>query len=66
MVPVPVAGNIPGEATTSSGNIFNDAMRGIQLRRKRENCSQPVTLRRLCSLGWNIRPVSDLGALGGC
>lgn len=28
MVPVPVAGNILGEATTSSGNIFNDAMRG--------------------------------------
>jgi hypothetical protein len=28
MVPVPVAGNIAGEATTSSGNIFNDAMRG--------------------------------------
>ena len=28
MVPVHVAGNILGEATTSSGNIFNDAMRG--------------------------------------
>ena len=27
MVPVPVTGNILGEATTSSGNIFNDAMR---------------------------------------
>jgi len=29
MVPVPIAGNILGEATTSSGNIFNDAMRGL-------------------------------------
>lgn len=28
MVPVPIAGNILDEATTSSGNTFNDAMRG--------------------------------------
>jgi hypothetical protein len=28
MVPVAVAGNILGEATTPSGNIFNEAMRG--------------------------------------
>ena len=29
MVPVAVAGNISGEATTPSGNIFNEAMRGL-------------------------------------
>jgi hypothetical protein len=28
MVPVTTAGNILGEATTASGNIFNEAMRG--------------------------------------
>jgi len=28
MVPAAVAGNILGEATTPSGNIFNEAMRG--------------------------------------
>ena len=28
MVPVAVAGNISREATTPSGNIFNEAMRG--------------------------------------
>jgi hypothetical protein len=28
MVPVAIAGNISGEATTPSGNIFNEAMRG--------------------------------------
>jgi hypothetical protein len=30
MVPVVIAGNILGEATPPSGNIFNDAMRGIE------------------------------------
>jgi hypothetical protein len=28
MVPVVIAGNILGEATTPSGNIFNEATRG--------------------------------------
>ncbi len=28
MVPVAIAGNISGEATTPSGNIFNEATRG--------------------------------------
>jgi len=28
MVPVTIAGNISGEATTPSGNTFNDATRG--------------------------------------
>jgi hypothetical protein len=30
MVPVAVAGNILGEATAPSGNIFNEAMRGVR------------------------------------
>jgi hypothetical protein len=29
MVPVAIAGNISGEATTPSGNIFNEATRGV-------------------------------------
>lgn len=29
MVPVAAAGDILGEATTPSGNIFNEAMRGL-------------------------------------
>jgi hypothetical protein len=33
MMPVTTAGNILGEATTASGNIFNEAMRGTRLRR---------------------------------
>lgn len=30
MVPVAIAGNISGKATTPSGNIFNEATRGIE------------------------------------
>ena len=30
MVPVAVAGNILGEATPPAGNIFNEAMRGME------------------------------------
>jgi hypothetical protein len=30
MVPVAIAGNISGEATTRSGNIFNEATRGAE------------------------------------
>lgn len=44
MVPVRVAGNIPGEATISSGNIFNDAMRGLCRADKRCAPARPGTL----------------------
>jgi hypothetical protein len=30
MVPVAIAGNISGEAMTPSGNIFNEATRGMR------------------------------------
>ena len=44
MVPVAVAGNILGEATTPSGNIFNEAMRG-----ERTTCHNP----ELCAVTAN-------------
>ena len=45
MVPVAVAGNISGEATTPSGNIFNEAMRGV-IRGSGVRIPQPAPNRR--------------------
>ncbi len=41
MVPVVIAGNILGEATTPSGNIFIEAMRGIVM--PFSPCRPPIT-----------------------
>jgi hypothetical protein len=46
MVPVAVAGNISGEATTPSGNIFNEAMRGPMACR-RVSSAQRIVARRV-------------------
>jgi hypothetical protein len=47
MVPAVMAGNILGEATTPSGNIFNEAMRGDTDSSLEPRCfygKKPITL----------------------
>lgn len=57
MVPAPVAGNILGEATTSSGNIFNEAMRGHRERSSAAGTGRSEWLRML-----TIRSSSEASA----